>query len=250
MKKFGDFVCNNKKTVIIISFILLILSFIGISLTKVNYDILVYLPKDIETIKGQNILVDDFNMGAYSIAVVDNMNSHDILLLEDEIRKVDGVAEVVSLYDVDLANIPISMLPKEIVDKCSKDQSYLLLITFNNSTSSNLTINAVKKIRLIANEKIGLGGMSSMVLDTMNLSQQEIAIYIIIAVILCTLVLQLSMDSYILPFLLLINIGCAILYNLGSNVFLGQISYITKALVAVLQLGVTTDFSIFLYHSY
>ncbi len=250
MKRFGDYICSNKRIVLIIASILLILSILGAKLTKINYDILVYLPEEIDTIKGQDILTNDFNMGAYSIAIIDNMKSNDVLTLEDEIRNVPMVSQVMSLYDVVGTTIPVSMLPNDIASRFYKGDDTLLLITFKESTSSEETLDAVSKIREITKDKVLQGGMSSMVLDTMNLSEKEIAIYIIIAVVLCILVLELSLDSYVVPVLLLVNIGCAILYNLGTNVFLGQISYITKALVAVLQLGVTTDFSIFLYHSY
>ena len=170
--------------------------------------------------------------------------------LENKIKDVDGVANVVSAYDVIGTTIPIEYFPSEIVDKVNEGESDLLLITFKNSTSSEETLNAIKEIKQITNETVKIGGMSSMVLDTMNLSETEIMIYIVIAVILCIIVLELSLDSYIVPFLLLLNIGIAILFNLGSNIIFGDISYITKALVAVLQLGVTTDFSIFLYHAY
>lgn len=250
MKKIADFICKNKLSIIIISAILLVLSFIGMNLTKINYDILVYLPDDIETIKGQNILTEDFNMGGYSIATVENMPAKDVLALEDEIKNVEGVANVVSIYDAIGTSIPIEMLPNEIKDKLHKENTDIMFITFKESTSNEKTISAVKEIRKITEGKISQGGMSSMVLDTMQLSEKEIAIYIVIAVLLCILVLEISLDSYAVPFVLLANIGCAILFNLGTNIFLGQISYITKALVAVLQLGVTTDFSIFLYHSY
>lgn len=250
MKKIAQKICENKTLILIISGILLVLSFIGMNLTKINYDILVYLPDDIETIKGQNILTDDFDMGAYSVAIIENLSSKDILELEDNIKKVDGVNKVVSLYDAIGTNIPVEMLPTEITSHLHDEDTDLLFITFENGTSNEKTIDAVSEIREITKDKCKLGGMSSMVLDTMNLSEKEIFIYIIIAVIFCILVLELSLDSYIIPLLLLGNIGCAIVFNLGSNVFLGQISYITKALVAVLQLGVTTDFSIFLYHSY
>lgn len=249
MKKFGKFICKNKNLVVLVSLVLLVLSFIGMNLTKVNYDILVYLPDEIETIQGQNELTDSFKMGGYSIAIIENMKSKDILELEDDIRNVDGVSKVVSVYDV-IGNIPITMFPSEIQDRIHKDDADLLLITFTDSTSSEKTIDAVDQIRTITDGKVKQGGMSSMVLDTMNLSNKEIAIYIAIAVVLCLIVLSIFLDSYIVPVLLLLNIGCAIVFNLGSNIFLGNISYITKALVAVLQLGVTTDFSIFLYHSY
>lgn len=250
MKKFAKSVCEHKKIILIISCILLVLSFIGMKLTKINYDILVYLPDNIETIEGQKILTDDFNMGAYSIAIIENMPSKDIIKLENNILKINGVNKVVSLYDAIGSNIPISSLPTEITSHLHKDNTDLLFITFNDNTSSENTINAVKEIRKITSNSCKLGGMSSMVLDTMELSNKEIIIYIIIAVILCILVLEISLDSYLVPIILLINIGCGILLNLGTNIFLGEISYITKALVAVLQLGVTTDFSIFLYHSY
>lgn len=249
MKKFGKFVCKNKKLVVLVSAVLLIFSFIGMNLTKVNYDILVYLPDEIETIQGQNELTDNFKMGGYSIAIIDNMKSKDILELENDIKNVDGVSKVVSVYDV-IGNVPISMFPNEIQERIHKNNSDLLLITFTDSTSSEKTIDAVREIRNITDGKVKQGGMSSMVLDTMNLSEKEITIYIAIAVVLCLIVLSVFLDSYIVPVLLLLNIGCAIVFNLGTNVFLGDISYITKALVAVLQLGVTTDFSIFLYHSY
>ena len=250
MKKIADYICKHKNLIIITFSILLVLSFIGMNLTKINYDILVYLPDDIETIKGQNVLTNDFNMGGYSIATIENMPAKDVLALEEKIKDIDGVANVVSIYDAIGVSIPIDMLPSEVKDKLHKENTDIMFITFNESTSNEKTISAVKEIRKITEGKISQGGMSSMVLDTMELSEREIAIYIIIAVVLCIIVLELSLDSYFVPFVLLGNIGCAILLNLGTNIFLGQISYITKALVAVLQLGVTTDFSIFLYHSY
>lgn len=250
MKRVAKKICEMRKLILGVTVLLMILSLIGMKLTKINYDILVYLPQDIETIKGQNILTDSFNMGSYSIAVVDGMNSREILALEKEIKAVDGVNEVISLYDILGTTIPLEMLPNEITDKVHQDDTDLLMITFSHSTSSEETIEAVSKIREISSGKLNQSGMSSMVIDTMNLSEKEIIVYIIIAVILCTLVLELAMDSYVVPFILLGNIGVAILLNMGTNIFLGEISYITKALVAVLQLGVTTDFSIFLYHAY
>ena len=233
MKKFTDFVCKNNKLILIIAIILLMFSFIGIKTTKINYDILVYLPENIETIKGQNILTDDFDMGSYSIVVAENMSSKDIIKLEDKIKDVEGVNQVVSIYDLIGTSIPLEVLPNDLTSYLHQDDTDILLITFSGSTSSEITIDAVKKIRSIASNDVKLGGMSSMVLDTMELSQKEIFIYIVIAVALCILVLELSLDSYLIPILLLLNIGCAIVYNLGTNVFLGHISYITKALAAV-----------------
>ena len=250
MKKISKFIINNKTKVLIISCILLVLSFIGMKLTTINYNILVYLPSEIDTIKGQDILTDEFNMGSYSIVVAENLSPKEILNLKDKITKVEGVNEVLSIYDVLGTNIPIDVLPSEIKDKIHQDNTDLMFITFKYSTSDERTINAVEEIRNITDHKLMQGGMSSMVLDTMNLSNEEITIYVIIAVALCLIVLELSLDSYVVPILLLANIGMAIMFNFGTNVFLGDISYITKALVAVLQLGVTTDYSIFLYHAY
>ena len=250
MKRFGEFVCKHKTIILIITLLLLIPSIIGMKATKINYDILVYLPKDIETMKGEQILTDDFNMGAYSISIIDNMDAKDVLKLEDEIRDIDGVNKVESLYDVVGTTIPIEMLTSEVTKRLAKGDSSLMFITFNEGTSEEKTLSAVEEIRKITKDDVKVSGMSAMVLDTMNLSDQEITAYVLIAVALCLLVLTLSLDSYAVPVILLINIGIAILFNMGTNVFLGNISYITKAISAVLQLGVTTDFSIFLYHKY
>ena len=250
MDKLSEFITKKSKLILILSLILLGFSFIGMKLTKINYDILVYLPNDIETIKGQNILTDDFSMGSYSIAVIENASPKEILNIEEKIKKVDVVNEVASMYDVFGTNIPLEILPEDALEKVHNDNTDLLILTFKDSTSNENTINAIEEIRNLTDDNYKFGGMSSMVLDTMNLSEKEIAIYVTIAVVLCLIVLELSLDSYLVPVLLLLNIGMAIVYNLGTNIFLGEISYITKALVAVLQLGVTTDFSIFLYHAY
>lgn len=250
MKKLADFICKHKVSIVVITILLLIPSLIGMKLTKINYDILVYLPEDIETVKGQNILSDDFNMGAFSITIIENMHAKDILALEDKIKEIDGVEKVISAYDVIGTTIPLEMLPNDIHEKVKNGNADLLMITYKDSTSSETTLDAVEQVKAITGDACKIGGMSAMVLDTMNLSETEITIYIVIAVLLCILVLEVSLDSYFAPILLLINIGIAILFNLGTNLIFGEISYITKALVAVLQLGVTTDFSIFLYHSY
>lgn len=249
MKKFGEFICKNRITILLITAVLMLLSLVGIYKTKINYDILVYLPKDIETVIGENILTEDFNMGSFSIITTNDMSPKEILNLEEEIKKISGVGKVMSLYDAIGTEIPKEYLPSDLTSKLSTDSSDILFVTFNDSTSSEETLNAVEEIRSLSDKTLS-GGMSSMVLDTMNLSNKEIAIYVVIAVTLCLIVLELSLDSYLVPILLLGNIGISLLFNLGTNVFLGDISYITKALVAVLQLGVTTDFSIFLYHAY
>ena len=250
MKKIADNICKHKTLVLIITSILFLLSLIGTYLTKINYDILVYLPSDIETVKGQNILTEDFNMGSYAFVLTDNMSSKDILQLEENIKNIEGVNEVVSVYDLVGTTIPVDMLPNEITSKLSKDNTDLIMVTLNDSTSSLTTMNAISELRKLSDGKTKVSGMSSMVLDTKELSDKEIAIYVVIAVFLCLLILELSLNSYVIPVILLANIGISIMINLGTNIIFGEISYITKALVAVLQLGVTTDFSIFLYHSY
>lgn len=250
MLKFSKAICKHKKSIIIISLLLLIPSILGMKATKINYDILVYLPDNLETIQGEKILSEDFNMGAFSIVIVDDMKSKDILKLEDKISDLDNVEKVVSLYDVLGTNIPTDMLPSEVTDKLYKDNSTLLLVTFKDAISSSTTMETIETLRNITDSSCKISGMSATVLDTRNLSDSEVAIYVVIAVILCIIILQISLDSYAVPILILLNIGIAVLYNMGTNILLGEVSYITKAISAVLQLGVTMDFAIFLYHSY
>ena len=250
MKKFGQFVCKHKVAILIISLLLLIPSIIGYKATKVNYDILVYLPDNIETIKGENILAEDFDMGAFSIVILENMQSKDIIELEKQFREVGNVEKVVGLTDIIGTDVPLEMLPDEIKDKLYKDNTTPVLVTFKDGISEDVTMETVEKLREISDENCKISGMTATVLDTRNLSDSEVIIYVIIAVALCLIILQLALDSYLAPVLMLLNIGIAVLYNMGTNVFLGQTSYITKAISAVLQLGVTMDFAIFLYHSY
>ena len=250
MEKLGNFICKNKWLIVIISFILLIPSAIGYFATRVNYDILVYLPSDIETLKGEHIRTDDFHMGAFSITIVENMANQDLIKLENDFRKIKGVTNVISINDLTGTSIPVEVLPKEIKDKVAKGNTKLVLITFENSTSDDVTLNAVDEMRKIADERVKIGGMSAMVLDTKELFNSQMLLYIVVAVICCIFILEISLDSYLVPILLILNIGIAIIYNMGTNIFLGEICYITKAIAAVLQLGVTTDFSIFLYHKY
>ncbi len=250
MRKLGDFICSHKWLIVIISLILLIPSIIGYFLTKVNYNILVYLPKDIETLKGQNILAEDFHMGAFSITIVENMANQDLIKLEEKFRNIDGVTNVISINDLTGTSLPVEILPNEIRDKVAKDNTKLVLVTFENTTSDERTLDAVQEMRDITDSSVRIGGMSAMVLDTKELFNSQMLLYIIVAIICCIIVLIISLDSYIVPFLLLLNIGVAIIYNMGTNILLGNICYITKAIAAVLQLGVTTDFSIFLYHKY
>lgn len=250
MQKFGDFICRHRKIILIISLLLLIPSLIGIKATRINYDILVYLPEDIETIKGENILSEDFNMGAFSLVLLDGMKTKDILKLEESLKEINNVNMAISIADVLGTDVPTDMLPNDIKDKVYKDGSTILFVTFKDAISSDTTMQTIEEMRKITDERCKISGMSATVLDTRDLSNSEITIYVVIAVALCLIVLMLALDSYVVPFLLLLNIGIAILYNMGSNILLGEISYITKAISAVLQLGVTMDFAIFLYHSY
>ena len=250
MEKFGQFICKHKVAILIISLLLLIPSIIGYKATRVNYDILVYLPDNIETIKGENILADDFDMGAFSVIILENMQSKDIIELEKQFREVGNVEKVVGLTDIIGTDVPLEMLPDEIKDKLYKDNTTPVLVTFKDGISEDTTMETVEKLREISNENCKISGMTATVLDTRNLSDSEVIIYVMIAVALCLIILQLALDSYLAPVLMLLNIGMAVLYNMGTNVFLGQTSYITKAISAVLQLGVTMDFAIFLYHSY
>ena len=250
MEKFGQFICKHKVAILIISLLLLIPSIIGYKATRVNYDILVYLPDNIETIKGENILAEDFDMGAFSVVILENMQSKDIIELEKQFREVGNVEKVVGLTDIIGTDVPLEMLPDEIKDKLYKDNTTPVLVTFKDGISEDTTMETVEKLREISNENCKISGMTATVLDTRNLSDSEVIIYVMIAVALCLTILQLALDSYLAPVLMLLNIGMAVLYNMGTNAFLGQTSYITKAISAVLQLGVTMDFAIFLYHSY
>ena len=250
MEKIGSFICKYRKAILIIALILLIPSVIGIKMTRINYDILVYLPDNIETIQGENILSSEFNMGAYSIIVLDNMPTKEIVKLEADMKKLDNVEMVVSIADVLGTSIPTEMLPDEVKDKAYKEGSTIMMATFKEGISDDVTLETIETLREMTDERCKISGMSAVVLDTRDLSNSEIAIYVVIAVALCLIVLEIALDSYVVPFILLLNIGIAILYNMGTNIFLGEISYVTKAISAVLQLGVTMDFAIFLYHSY
>lgn len=235
--------------ILIISLLLLIPSALGFVSTRINYDIFSYLPDDIETMQGQNILQDEFGKGAYGIFVCDDMSDKEVTALKEKLQDVDHVADVLGLSDLD---IPVEMLPQEVQDLFyAKDGSgQLLFLFFDSTTSSDDTLDAVGEVRKIAGEQCFFSSMSAIVADTRDLIQNEMPIYVIVAAVLNLLVMMICLDSFLVPILFLTDIGMAIIYNLGSNVIQGQISFITMALVAVLQLGVTTDYSIFLYNSY
>ena len=250
MNKISKFIVKKYIPILIIGLLLLIPSIIGYINTRINYDILVYLPEDIETIQGQNILTKDFGIGSYAFVMVDSSNSKYILNLENKIKKIDKVNTVFSVEDIKDVGIPKDMLPNEILEKIydKKTNETMIMVLFDESTSKDSSLNGITELREIVKDSTKISSMTAMVLDTKNLSDQEVVIYVLIAIILVLIVLTISTDSYIIPFLLLGNIGIAILYNLGSNIIFGQISYITLAIAAILQLGVTTDFSIFLYN--
>lgn len=250
MKKFAKFIANHSILILVISFLLLVPAIYGYVNTRINYDILVYLPDSVDTIKGENILTDDFGLGAYAFVMVDSSNNKKMLDLEKDIKKIEGVNAVVSIADATDTLIPIDMLPTQVTEKLNKDNETIIMVTFDGTTSEDVTIDAVRSLREVVGDATKVSSMTSMVIDTMDLSNKEIFAYVTIAVILCLAVLFVATDSYVIPFFLLGNIGFAIIYNMGSNIFLGQISYITQAITAVLQLGVTMDFSIFLYHKY
>lgn len=250
MKKFAKFIANHSVLILVISFLLLVPAIYCYVNTRINYDILVYLPDSVDTIKGENILTDDFGLGAYAFVMVDSSNNKKMLDLEKDIKKIEGVNAVVSIADATDTLIPIDMLPTQVTEKLNKDNETIIMVTFDGTTSEDVTIDAVRSLREVVGDATKVSSMTSMVIDTMDLSNKEIFAYVTIAVILCLAVLFVATDSYVIPFFLLGNIGMAIIYNMGSNIFLGQISYITQAITAVLQLGVTMDFSIFLYHKY
>ncbi|HEX3022361.1 MAG TPA: efflux RND transporter permease subunit [Lachnospiraceae bacterium] len=247
---FGKFITKHKHLVVIVAVLLLIPAIIGYANTRVNYDILSYLPEDIETMQGQEILINDFKTGAFSMIVIDGMKEKDVVKLKEKIEKVDSVSKVMwydSLLDI---TVPMDMLPDKIKDAFNTENSTLMAVTFENSTSADETMDAIKDIRKIADKQVFVSGMSAIITDTKDLSEKETPLYVLIAVILSMIVLGLTMNSFVVPILFMLSIGFAVIYNLGSNIFFGEISYITKALSAVLQLGVTMDYSIFLLHSY
>ena len=250
MVNFGKKVVKYRVLILILGVLLLIPSVLGYLNTRVNYDVLTYLPDNIETMKGQDILVNDFGTGAFSMFIVDGMEEKDVAELKEKIEKVDHVANVIWYDSIADISVPMSMLPDDIYDVFNSDTGTMMAIFFDEGTSSDGTMDAIAQIREIAGKQCFLSGMSAVVTDTKNLAEKETPVYALIAVILAVIVLGLTMESFFVPLLFMLSIGMAIIYNLGSNYFMGEISYITKALAAVLQLGVTLDYSIFLMHSY
>lgn len=250
MVKVGKKIVKFRVPILILSIILLIPAVWGYVNTRINYDVLTYLPEDIETMQGQEIMTNDFGIGAFSMLMVDGMEDKEIVKLKEKVEKVDGVENVLwydSLADI---SVPQSMLPSKLYDEYNTEDGTMMAVFFKDGTSSDETMKAITEIRKITGEQCFLSGMSAIVEDTKELAEKETPLYVLIAVVLSALVLAITMESIFVPVLFLLSIGIAIVYNLGTNVFFGEISYITKALAAVLQLGVTMDYSIFLMHSY
>ena len=250
MVKVGKKIVKFRVPILILSIILLIPAVWGYVNTRINYDVLTYLPEDIETMQGQEIMTNDFGIGAFSMLMVDGMEDKEIVKLKEKVEKVDGVENVLwydSLADI---SVPQSVLPSKLYDEYNTEDGTMMAVFFKDGTSSDETMKAITEIRKITGEQCFLSGMSAIVEDTKELAEKETPLYVLIAVVLSALVLAITMESIFVPVLFLLSIGIAIVYNLGTNVFFGEISYITKALAAVLQLGVTMDYSIFLMHSY
>ena len=250
MVKVGKWIAKQRVLILLIGFLLIIPSIIGMAKTRVNYDLLSYLPEHLETVKGQDILVDEYGMGAFSMVVVEDTDLKDVQKLEEKFEKVDHVKDVLWYDDVTDISLPVEMIPKDLRESFFEGDATMMLVLFDDTTSSDDAMNAVTELRSIASKQCFIAGMTGVVTDIKNVAMQELPIYVVIAAVLSLIVLELTSGSFVVPFLFLLSIGLAILYNLGSNIFLGETSYITKALTAVLQLGVTMDYSIFLLNSY
>lgn len=252
MKKFGKVVVKLRIPILVLSFLLLIPSVLGYFNTRVNYDILYYLPSDIDTMQGQDILLDDFRKGAYAMVVVDGMNKSNVSKLVKKVEGVDHVASVISYSGIVGDDVPSEILPDKFRSYFENEDSgaTLFAIFFDDTTSSDDTMKAIQEVRDVTDNQCYIAGMSAVVTDTKTMAEKETPFYVLVAVVLVCIVLAIFMDSFLVPVFFMLSIGMAIVYNLGSNYFLGEVSYITKALAAVLQLGVTLDYSIFLWHSY
>ena len=250
MKKFGEIIVKLRIPILIAAVVLLIPSALGYFNTRVNYDILSYLPGEIETMKGQDVLVDEFGTGAFTMVIVEGMEFKDVSKLKAQMEEVDHVKSIIWYDTFADISIPVDLLPDKVENAFLKDDCTVMAIIFDTTMSADETMDAIKELRKLADKQCFISGMTAVVTDTKDLSEAEAPIYVALAVLLCAIVLALTMDSFLIPVFFLLSIGMAIVYNLGTNIFMGQISYITKALAAVLQLGVTLDYSIFLWHSY
>lgn len=250
MQKFGRGVVKFRVPILIVSILLLIPSIFGFVSTRINYDILSYLPSDIETMKGQDIMLDEFGKGGFSLVMLDGMEDKDVEKVKEKIEKVDHVCDVLWYDTLADVSLPKEVLPDDIYDFFNTDNSTMMAVFFDEATSADGSLEAVKEIRSIAGEQCFVSGMSSVVEDIKDLTMQEAPMYVVIAVILTSIILALTMDSFLIPLFFMLSVGMAIIYNMGTNFIQGEISFITEALAAVLQLAVTMDYSIFLWHSY
>lgn len=250
MQKFGRGVVKLRVPILIVSVLLLIPSIFGFLSTRINYDILSYLPSDIETMKGQDIMLDEFGKGGFSLVMLDGMDDKDVEKVKEKIEKVDHVCDVLWYDTLADVSLPKEVLPDDIYDFFNTDNSTMMAVFFDEATSADGSLEAVKEIRSIAGEQCFVSGMSSVVEDIKDLTMQEAPMYVVIAVILTSIILALTMDSFLIPLFFMLSVGMAIVYNMGTNFIQGEISFITEALAAVLQLAVTIDYSIFLWHSY
>ena len=248
--KFSRAVVKYRIPIVIISILLLIPSVIGIVKTRINYDILSYLPGDIDTMEGQDIMLDEFGKGGFSFVILEGMDDKDIVKLKEKIEQVDAVGDVLWYDTAADITIPKELLPDDIYDVFNNEDSTMMAVFFNKSTSADESLDAVAEIRKIAGEQCFVSGMTAIVEDIKELTNEEMPMYVVIAVILTSIVLAVSMDSFLSPVIFMLSLGMSILYNLGTNIFKGEISFLTQALTAVLQLAVTIDYSIFLWHSY
>ena len=250
MQKFGRGVVKLRVPILIVSVLLLIPSIFGFVSTRINYDILSYLPSDIETMKGQDIMLDEFGKGGFSLVMLDGMEDKDVEKVKEKIEKVDHVCDVLWYDTLADVSLPKEVLPDDIYVFFNTDNSTMMAVFFDEATSADGSLEAVKEIRSIAGEQCFVSGMSSVVEDIKDLTMQEAPMYVVIAVILTSIILALTMDSFLIPLFFMLSVGMAIIYNMGTNFIQGEISFITEALAAVLQLAVTIDYSIFLWHSY
>lgn len=248
--KFGKWIAKHKVLVIILALVLMVPAVIGYVSTRINYDVLSYLPDSLETVSGQDTMVDEFGMGAFSMIIVEDMENKEVVALKEEIKKIEHVEDVLWYDDALDITVPTQMLPNKFQKALFNGKATMMIALFDNTTSADTTMQAIEHMRTLVKERAFISGMSGVVTDIKNLAMAEMPIYVVVAAILALLVLLITMDSLVTPFIFLMGIGMAIIYNLGSNVIFGEISYITQALTAILQLGVTMDYSIFLLESY
>lgn len=250
MVKTGKWIAKHRILIVLIGILLLIPSVIGTIKTRINYDILSYLPESLETVKGQDVMVDEFGTGAFSMVVVEDMPLKDVQKLKNKFEEIEHVKKVLWYDDIADISVPTSMMPKDLKNIFFADDSTMMLVLFDNTTSSDEAMEAVTNMRAIVDKQCFISGMSGVVTDIKNLCLQELPIYVAIAALFSFIVLEITGTSFVVPILFLLCIGISILYNMGTNIFLGEISYLTQALVAILQLGVTMDYSIFLLDSF